>query len=758
MRLLNPVGGAALGARAVTLVNIADNDTALPPEITVQPVNTVTEVNQSATFSVTARGSAPRTFQWRRNGANLPGQTSRTLTLNNVQPADAAIYSVKVSNPFGDTFSADVSLGVLPVGGQQFYTISEYVPAGTGLLRPGDTVSSMALDRNGDLYITTRNCIVKIAPDRVMTRIAGQLDTYGYANGQGEAAQFALPRLVLTSTGDFVVGDYNGVLRRVTKDGLVSPPFVGVAGSFASTDGTGEGGRFGGVVQVATDVADNIYFLDFPVNSFYPDYIGTKLRKVTPTGVLTTIPFTLDATVQLSPFSTGTITTSGFARDERGRFFVANFVGYPAFGGGLSFVIYTTALITEGVGTALQLLDGQFALRFHRLGNYVVAVDTSGRFQLISPYGLVSYLRRPDGNQIAVGVSANYGAGVHISDDGAGSFFYSDGSAIFKASPAAAYVAPEITLQPSSLGATAGATVNFDVTAYGTGPLTYQWRKGGTALTGQTSARLTLASVTLADAGSYDCFIQGPGGSIYSDAASLFLRPALTTAPQPVSVSEGQPAQFTAAAAGFPAPAYQWLKNGTPLPGQTGATLAFASAQPADVGFYAVAVTNIAGGITSAPVQLTVGILPTVDTPPAHQTLTNGALNLAVAASGPGPLTYQWRRNGVDLPGATTATFTLPAPTTADAGRYTVVVGNAAGTRESVAADVEFFGDLKFYSGTVIAGPIGKTYRVEHTPSLSGTPVWTLLRNVTLPFSPYLVIDENSPGVGKRFYRAVPLP
>ena len=107
VRLLNPVGGAALGALAVATVNLADNDTMLPPEITAQPQDAVTELNQSATFTVTARGSAPRTFQWRKNGANLPGATSRTLTLSNVQNSAAAIYSVRVSNPFGFTDSTD---------------------------------------------------------------------------------------------------------------------------------------------------------------------------------------------------------------------------------------------------------------------------------------------------------------------------------------------------------------------------------------------------------------------------------------------------------------------------------------------------------------------------------------------------------------------------------------------------------------------------------------------------------------------------
>ena len=81
------------------------------PAITVQPANlTVTEL-QPASFSVTATGEAPLTYEWRRNGTPVAGATSATLTIPAALAADHnAKYSVVVSNNAGSVASADAVL------------------------------------------------------------------------------------------------------------------------------------------------------------------------------------------------------------------------------------------------------------------------------------------------------------------------------------------------------------------------------------------------------------------------------------------------------------------------------------------------------------------------------------------------------------------------------------------------------------------------------------------------------------------------
>lgn len=78
---------------------------------------------------------------------------------------------------------------------------------------------------------------------------------------------------------------------------------------------------------------------------------------------------------------------------------------------------------------------------------------------------------------------------------------------------------------------------------------------------------------------------------------------------------------------------------------------------------------------------------PAITTNPTSQSLTVGeSLALAVTATGSPAPSYQWRKGGATIPGATTATYTLPAVVTADAGSYDVVVTNVMGSITSSSA------------------------------------------------------------------------
>jgi len=70
----------------------------VPPSISSQPTSTTVTEGQSVTFSVSATGTAPLSYQWQRNGVNLPAETGPTLTLRNVASSQAGSYTVVVSN------------------------------------------------------------------------------------------------------------------------------------------------------------------------------------------------------------------------------------------------------------------------------------------------------------------------------------------------------------------------------------------------------------------------------------------------------------------------------------------------------------------------------------------------------------------------------------------------------------------------------------------------------------------------------------
>ena len=82
--------------------------------------------------------------------------------------------------------------------------------------------------------------------------------------------------------------------------------------------------------------------------------------------------------------------------------------------------------------------------------------------------------------------------------------------------------APSITTQPSNQTVTVGSTATFSVVATGTTPLTYQWQKGTTPITGATAVSYTTAATTSSDNGSqFEVVVTNSVGSITSNAATL---------------------------------------------------------------------------------------------------------------------------------------------------------------------------------------------------------------------------------------------
>ena len=74
--------------------------TVAEPIITRQPVSRTVSPGQSVTLSVTAAGTAPLSYQWRKQGTNLSGATGPSLTFFSPEPGDAGVYQVVVSNGY----------------------------------------------------------------------------------------------------------------------------------------------------------------------------------------------------------------------------------------------------------------------------------------------------------------------------------------------------------------------------------------------------------------------------------------------------------------------------------------------------------------------------------------------------------------------------------------------------------------------------------------------------------------------------------
>ena len=261
-----------------------------------------------------------------------------------------------------------------------------------------------------------------------------------------------------------------------------------------------------------------------------------------------------------------------------------------------------------------------------------------------------------------------------------------------------ATVAPTITTPPANQTVAAGQTATFTVVAGGTAPLSYQWQKNGANITGATSASYTTPITTTADSGSaFAVVVTNTAGTVTSAAATLTVTaaavaPTITTQPANQTVTAGQTATFTVVAAGAAPLTYQWQKNGANLTGATSASYTTPATTTADSGStFRVVVANTPGTVTSAAATLTVtaaAVAPTITTPPANQTVTAGqTATFTVVAGGTAPLSYQWQKSGVNIAGATSASYTTQVTTTTDSGStFDVVVANTAGTVTSAAA------------------------------------------------------------------------
>jgi Tol biopolymer transport system component len=275
-------------------------------------------------------------------------------------------------------------------------------------------------------------------------------------------------------------------------------------------------------------------------------------------------------------------------------------------------------------------------------------------------------------------------------------------------------VAPSITTQPASLSVATGSDAVFAVDATGTAALSYQWFRNGSAIAGANGSVLRLASVSLLNSGSFTVTVSNDAGDADSSAAILnvypgtpaAVAPTIVTQPTAVTANAGSTATFAVGVDGSGPFSFAWSKNGVAIPGATSAVLTRDAVSNADAGSYSVLVSNAAspGGVASSAAVLTVSAAgpasaPTIVTPPSSIVVVpGGSAVLAVAATGSGPLTYQWFKDGAPIAGATAAVLFLPNDDANTAGSYVVGVSNSLSTVYSQPAGVILLGAPVIYS------------------------------------------------------------
>lgn len=301
------------------------------PSISKQPMATqLAAAGNSATFSVTASGTKPLSYQWQFDGADLAGATNSLLSLTDLSTNEAGDYEVIVTNNYGSVTSsvAQLFVGIPPSISQGLSNQTVFAggtttlavgAAGSGPLEyqwqfngidlggpiivtvagydTGDAATNMlmsspfglALDAVGNLFVADEGFhrVCKISTNGILTTVAGAMTSeeeidFNYFSGDGGPATNATMSYPLAvavdSTGNVFIADSgNGRVRKVNTNGIIDT-FVG-GGTNAPKNGIAATNlELESVDGLAADSAGNLFVADGSYNYIF---------KVTTNGVVT---------------------------------------------------------------------------------------------------------------------------------------------------------------------------------------------------------------------------------------------------------------------------------------------------------------------------------------------------------------------------------------------------------------------------------------------------------------------------------------
>jgi len=142
---------------------------------------------------------------------------------------------------------------------------------------------AVAPNSGGQLYVadSANNTIRKITPGGTVSTFAGVAGVSNSFDGNGASAQFFHPEGIATDAGGnvYIADTWNHTIRKITPGGAVTT-LAGLAGNFGAADGTNSKARFNRPTGIAVDSATNI---------FVADSLNHTIRKITPSGSVSTI-------------------------------------------------------------------------------------------------------------------------------------------------------------------------------------------------------------------------------------------------------------------------------------------------------------------------------------------------------------------------------------------------------------------------------------------------------------------------------------
>jgi CotH kinase protein/Lamin Tail Domain/Bacterial Ig domain/Calx-beta domain/Immunoglobulin domain len=765
--------GSATSREAVLTIN-------QPPLVLASPQDQAVFVGTTVVLSVSATGAPPLRYQWRFNGAVLPGRTNANLTLNNVQLTDAGGYSVMVLNSVGSATSEEATLSVR-IPPTLTVTASQAVLAEAGagsttfvITRTGSTNEALQVaftvggtaEAGADYTALTSPVSMPAGITSVPVLLQIINDTTPEGNETVILTLQSQPAYVIDSPdrATVTIMDDDNLAPSITLTNPIpdavftAPANVTMGASAFDTDGSVALVEFfadgSNKLGQATSMPFTFTWTNAPLGPHELSAVATD--NLGATGVSESVPITINAapTVNLTGPANGSlflvsaeITLTASANDTDGtirqvEFLEGNNVLGMATNAPFRFVWSNVAL---GNYTLLaRATDDRGATTLSRPVSVSVVLEIPGFTDIFADRGTIAGF-----TNFLMGTNTTYtkegGEPNHDGKDGNRTAWIAwlapAGGPCTMDTLGSSFDTIMAVYTGNTVNALTPVVSNDDADA-----ATLQSRVTFTASAG------TLYSVAVAGYGI------GEGGVIRFHQSMPNPGPVITSQPQNQTVDEGGTATFVVVVSGPAGLTYQWRFNGENMANQTSASLTLSNVEADQEGLYDVIVDSPAGSVTSMAALLTVRVAPQITTQPQAQVVDPGtSASLSVTASGTAPFTYQWRFNGAGLAGATGSTYSLPAVAYTNGGFYSVVVLNAVGS--AISQPVELIvrprilspqmlpnGDFQFiYQGTP-----NRNYILEVTTNFQA---WSNLGPVSSSTGQAPYTDSGAGNRGSRKFR-----
>lgn len=578
------------------------------PDFTTHPTNASVLAGAMASFTSAATGYPAPTFQWQRNGTNITGATSASYSVVTTAGLNGSVYRVIATNSEG----ADTSLpATLTVNTPPQFTNTNWQVSATV----------------GELFnfqlLATGTPVISFSATGLPTGLTLNPTTGLIAGTPLLPGDFSV-----TVTATSTYGTDSETLNLEIAS-LLEAPVITTHPANASV--------LAGATATFTAAATGS-----PTPTFQWQRNSTNIAGATSATYSVTATAALNGSVYrvIATNSLGSVTSNT-----------------------ATLTVNTPPQFTNTTWSATGTVDLPFEFQLNVTGTPPITFSATGLppgLTINATTGLISGTpTSPSNSSVTVTATSIYG-----SDSETLSLQIGQNQTV-----------PLFTTHPVNTTANDGTLITFTSAASGTPSPTYQWQRNGVNIAAATGSSYSITASIALNGSVYRAIASNPRGADTSLPATLTVRyrPVITTQPRDTTVNDGQAASFSVVGNGNPAPSYRWYRNGQFIAGATASSYTTSALTPADSGStFRVALFNGVGDtVFSNAVTLGVRRIPVqIVSHPSSVTINQGSsATFSITAQGSAPITYQWRRNSVNIAtGGNAASYTLTNAQLSDSG------------------------------------------------------------------------------------------